>query len=94
LNIEQGVKGGVVKRGVDVVGGVDKQEILFLLDELEGRECGELDCVALKWFEIKDVIRAFEEVESISALAALEGVITPSTAEGVIVLASSEVVVA
>ena len=83
-----------MKRGVDAVGGVDKQEILFVWDELEGRECGDLDCVALKWFEIKDVIRAFEEAESISALAALEGVITPSTAEGVIVLASSEGVVA
>jgi hypothetical protein len=69
LSIEQGIEGCVVKRGVDVVGGVDKQEILFVLDELEGRECGTLDCVALKWFEIKDVIRAFEEVESISALA-------------------------
>ena len=83
-----------MKRGVDVVGGVDKQEILFLLDELEGRECGELDCVALKWFEIKDLIRASREVESISALAALEGVITPSTAEVVITPSTAEVVVA
>jgi hypothetical protein len=94
LSIEQGIEGCVVKRGVDVVGGVDKQEILFLLDELEGRECGELDCVALKWFEIKDLIRAFREVESISALAALEGVITPSTAEVVITPSTAEVVVA
>ena len=27
-----------MKRGVDAVGGVDKQEILFVLDELEGCE--------------------------------------------------------
>jgi hypothetical protein len=68
-----------VKRGVDVVGGVDKQEILFAWDELQGRECGDLDCVAAMEFEIMDVVSAPGELEPISPQAACEGFIAGSS---------------
>ena len=57
---------------------------MLLLDELEGCEGGNSNGVALKRFEIQDVVRASGEAEPISALAALEDVITSTTAKCVI----------
>lgn len=37
LTIDQFGEGGVVECGVDVVGGVEDEKVLLLLDELDGR---------------------------------------------------------
>ena len=79
---------------MDVVVGVDEKEMVVLLDELEFCVKGSLDCVALKRFEIKDVVRAFGDAESISTLSALEGVIPLPTAKCVIAGVSAELIVA
>ena len=45
-----------MKGGVDVEAGTEEQEILFVLNELKGCGCGQLDGVAVVEFEIKDVV--------------------------------------
>ena len=37
LTMDQCVQGDVVERGVDVVGGIEDEKVLLLLDELDGR---------------------------------------------------------
>ena len=69
---------------MDVVVGVEEKKVVLLWDELEGCEGGNSNCVALKRFEIQDVVRPFGDTEPISALAALEDVITSTSAKCVI----------
>ena len=56
-----------MESGVDVEVGVEEKKVRLLLDELEFCVKGSLDCVALKRFEIKDVVRASGDAELISA---------------------------
>ena len=79
---------------MDVVVGVEEKKVVLLWNELEGCEGGNSNCVALKRFEIKDVVRAFGDAESISTLSALEGVIPLPTAKCVIAGVSAELIVA
>ena len=80
---------------MDVVIGVEEKKVVLLWDELEGCEGWNSNCVALKRFEIKDVVLAFGDAESISTLAALEGAVAEvgCYADGVSVLLSTDEIV-
>ena len=56
-----------MESGVDVEVGVEEKKVRLLLDELEFCGKGSLDCDALKWIEIKDVVRDYGDAELISA---------------------------
>ena len=45
-----------MKGGVDVEAGIEEEEVLLVLDELQGYVRGALEGVAAMGFEIKDVI--------------------------------------
>ena len=78
---------------MDVEAGVEKQEMLSVLVELQG--CGRwgLEGVAVMGFEIKDVVCASGQSELISAFAPFEGVISLSAAENVVAFTSFEAIV-
>ena len=78
---------------MDVVGGVEKQEMLPVLNELKRHGCGELEGVPVSCHEIKDVVCALGQPELISAFAALENVISLPAAQSVVALASFEEIV-
>ena len=75
---------------MNVEAGVEKQEMLPVLNDLKRYGCGELEGVAVMGFEIKDVVCAFGQPELISAFAAFENVISLSAAQSVVALASFE----